>query len=153
MPGEKPPIHRTFDQLVKAMQGLRSTTKQDDGYVMDYDGGTVRLVPGKLAGVNWVHIYITLTGFEVGTRFDWAQKLLVANKEMCQATPIPSWFAVDKGNRVLFVNRLDWQYLPPPVLDDHILRNISQMKEALLEEGVGRILAQRHHAPNDLHTS
>ena len=151
VPRLQEPLYRTFDELITAMQPFRATSERSNGYVLDYDGAPVRLIPGNKGDSKWFDIQITLTGIEISTRLDWAHTVLLSNRDMCQATPIPTWFAIDEDKRILLVNRLYWQTLEAKALDSHIVRSITDMKQALIEIGVGRILAQHHHATHDLH--
>jgi len=106
------------------------------------EANPVYLVRGEWRGTHWIDICIQLTGIVVNTLHS-SKHLLQANAEMCSATPIPSWFAANEDDKALFINRLDWRHISAEVLDDHIQRCVSQMKEALVEEGVAPIIASQ----------
>ena len=125
---------------------MRPSFVEGNKTFFDFAGNPVYLVAIENEGVHWVDIFMRLTGIRAD-RLDWARKLLKDNREMASATPIPSWFAIDNEGRVVFVNRLDWRHTSAEVLEDHIRRATDEMRKALIEDGVGNILAQRHHRP------
>ncbi|NJM33013.1 MAG: hypothetical protein HC848_09400 [Limnobacter sp.] len=126
---------KTFEELLTALDAKRPTEKTAKGKVYFYKDLPVRFVAGELEGIHWMDIQIELPRFTISS-IKGAQKVLEANVEMGMATPIPTWFgATEKGN-VVFINRLDWQHITPEILDDHVMRCIDQMSQALAAEGV-----------------
>ncbi len=89
-----------------------------------------------MEGVHWVDIHIELKNFHLDSLAA-ATKVLQANREMGISTPIPTWFAMsEKTGRLIFINRLDWRHVTSKILEDHVMRCIEQMSEALRTEGV-----------------
>jgi hypothetical protein len=109
--------------------------KRGDVTVVFFKDHPVVLQPGEMLDIHWVDIQIELPRFRADN-IHTAQKLLSANKEMGAASPIPSWFACGDKGEVLFVNRLDWRHVTAETLEDHIVRCIDQMNEALRSDGV-----------------
>lgn len=128
-------MHTSFDELLKNIGQRRPS--QVDGNVKKFyfkDHPVVFQV-GEMEGIHWVDIQIELPRFRID-HIGAARKILEANREMGVSTPIPTWFACGPKGETLFINRLDWQHISAEVLDDHIVRCIEQMSEALVAEGV-----------------
>lgn len=131
----EPEMNTDFDALLDQMSRRRPSQKRDGQTVLFFKDHAVTLQRGEMADIHWVDIIIELPRFRADS-LQACRKLLEANQEMGAATPIPTWFAAGKKGEVLFVNRLDWQHVSAEVLDDHIMRCIEQMSEALVTEGV-----------------
>lgn len=128
-------MKKTFDQLLAEVSARRPSENRPTGRVFFFKEHVVQLVAGEMEGIHWVDIQIELSRFQL-TNLGAALKVLKANLEMGAATPIPTWFAANANGTLIFINRLDWQHLSADVLDDHIMRCIDQMGQALASEGV-----------------
>lgn len=129
-------MYNKFDDLLKDLGQTRPNQATPNGPVFFFNDHPVWLGAGEMEGVHWVDIHIELKQFTVDNLVA-AKKVLQANREMGMSTPIPTWFAVnEKTDRLILVNRLDWRHITRNVLEDHILRCIEQMGEALRTEGV-----------------
>ncbi|HEX4879332.1 MAG TPA: hypothetical protein VFV39_05760 [Limnobacter sp.] len=124
-----------FEDLMRDMQSMRPHQKHAHGLVFFFNDQPVRLVAGEMEGVHWMDIHIELTRFRTDT-LQAAKKVLMANREMGGATPIPTWFAMNDKDQLVFINRLDWRHISAKILEEHILRCIEQMGIALQSEGV-----------------
>ncbi|HEX4918859.1 MAG TPA: hypothetical protein VFV43_13235 [Limnobacter sp.] len=127
--------YNRFDDLMRDMQAKRPSEQHPDGPVFFFNDQPVRLIAGEMEGVHWMDIHIELTRFRTDT-FQAAKKVLIANREMGGATPIPTWFAMNEKDQLVFINRLDWRHISTNILEEHILRCIDQMAMALQSEGV-----------------
>lgn len=129
-------MYKKFDDLLNDLARSRPTEKTQQGRLFFFNEQPVALIPGEMEGVHWVDIHIELKRFHVDTLAA-ALKVLQANLEMGSSTPIPTWFAInERTSKLVFINRLDWRYITCKVLEDHIVRCIEQMGEALRTEGV-----------------
>lgn len=128
-------MNTSFSSLTDQLARKRPTQKRGDETVFFFKDHAVQLQQGQMADIHWVDIIIELPRFRADS-VNACKKLLEANKEMGSATPIPTWFAAGSKGEVLFINRLDWQHVSAEVLDDHIMRCIEQMSDALMTEGV-----------------
>lgn len=128
-------MSESFEKLLEQLAAKRPTQRKEPHWEFFFKDHKVQLLSGEMEDVAWVDIQITLPRFKL-TNLASNQKVLKANLEMGAATPIPTWFAADANNQVVFINRLDWRHLTADVLDDHISRCIEQMSEALATEGV-----------------
>ncbi|MDH4396268.1 MAG: hypothetical protein QE278_11345 [Limnobacter sp.] len=128
-------MKKTFDSLLAEVSARRPSENRPTGRVFFYKEHPVQLIAGEMEGIHWVDIQIELKRFQL-TNLNAALKVLKANLEMGAATPIPTWFAANAQGTLIFINRLDWQHLSVDVLDDHIMRCIEQMGQALASEGV-----------------
>ncbi|HEX4843618.1 MAG TPA: hypothetical protein VFV57_08095 [Limnobacter sp.] len=124
-----------FDDLVRDLKSTRPSEQQAEGLVFYFNDQPVRLVAGEMEGVHWMDIHIELSRFRADT-LQAAKKVLMANREMGGATPIPTWFAMNDKDQLVFINRLDWRHISAKILEEHILRCIDQMAMALQSEGV-----------------
>lgn len=127
-------VNDTFENLLNELAKKRPNKKIDSLTYFYFKDHPVFLQSGEMEGIHWMDIYIELPRFRADN-INTCRKLLQSNREMATATPIPTWFAAGEKGEVLFVNRLDWQHVSADVLDDHILRCIDQMSEALMSEG------------------
>ncbi|KYP10453.1 MAG: hypothetical protein A0129_12705 [Limnobacter sp. CACIAM 66H1] len=129
-------MYQKFDDLLKDLQQNRPSNLTPQGRVFFFNDQSVLLQHGELEGITWVDIHIELKRFHI-ENLSAAKKVLQANCEMGNSTPIPSWFAINvKNDCLVFINRLDWRHLTCKILEDHILRCIEQMGSALTSEGV-----------------
>lgn len=129
-------MYQKFDDLLKDLQQNRPSNLTPQGRVFFFNDQSVLLQHGELEGITWVDIHIELKRFHI-ENLSAAKKVLQANCEMGNSTPIPSWFAINvKNDCLVFINRLDWRHLTCKILEDHILRCIEQMGSALATEGV-----------------
>lgn len=129
-------MYSKFDDLIKDLSQSRPTENTANGKVFYFNDQPVSLHAGEMEGVHWMDIHIELKRFMVDG-LSAARKVLQANREMGMSTPIPTWFAMnERTGALVFVNRLDWRHVSAKVLDDHILRCIEQMSDALKTEGV-----------------
>lgn len=123
-------MNTSFDKLVNEVARKRPIQKRNGNTVLFFNDHPVILQAGEMSDIHWVDIMIELPKFRVDS-INTAIKLLQANCEMASATPIPTWFGSGEKGETLFINRLDWQHVTAEVLDDHIMRCIEQMNEAL----------------------
>ncbi len=129
-------MYTKFDDLLNDLSRARPNEKGPNGRVFFFNDQPVELIAGEMEGVHWMDIHIELKNFRVDNLAA-AKKVLQANREMGASTPIPTWFASnERTERLIFINRLDWRHLSSKILEDHILRCIEQMGEALRTEGV-----------------
>ncbi|HEY1059788.1 MAG TPA: hypothetical protein VGE55_13745 [Limnobacter sp.] len=129
-------MYDKFEQLLNDFGAKRPSEKTPLGPVYYINEHPVRLIPGEMEGIHWMDIQIGLPRFRL-ENLESAKKVLQANREMGSATPIPTWFGLgDKQDHLVFINRLDWRHVDARVLEDHILRCIEQMGQALMTEGV-----------------
>lgn len=129
-------MYKKFDDLLIDLGRKRPSQKSPTGTVFFFNDHEVRLIAGEMEQVHWMDIQIELPRFRVDN-LQAAKKVLQANREMGMATPIPTWFALsEKGDCLVFVNRLDWRHVTDQVVESHILRCIDQMSQALKTEGV-----------------
>lgn len=124
-----------FDDLTRDLSSRRPSKQFPDGPVFYFNDQPVRLIAGEMEGVHWMDIHIELTRFRADN-LQAAKKVLIANREMGGSTPIPTWFALNDQDQLIFINRLDWRHISAKILEDHILRCIDQMASALQSEGV-----------------
>lgn len=129
-------MYSKFDDLLNDLSRSRPTERGPNGRVFFFSDQPVELFAGEMEGVHWVDIHIELKNFHVNN-LSAAKKVLQANREMGSPTPIPTWFAInEKNDKLVFINRLDWRHISCKILEDHILRCIEQMGDALRTEGV-----------------
>lgn len=129
-------MYQKFEELLMDIGQKRPSQKSDSGPVFFFNDQAVRFMVGEMEGVHWMDIQIELPRFRM-ENLQAAKKVLQANREMGMATPIPTWFALsEKGDYLVFINRLDWRHVSAKVLDEHVLRCIEQMSQALATEGV-----------------
>lgn len=128
-------MNKTFDSLLAEISARRPSENRPTGKVFFFKEHPVQLLAGEMEGIHWVDIQIELKRFQL-SNLSAALKVLKANLEMGGATPIPTWFAASAHDTLIFINRLDWQHISVDVLDDHIMRCIDQMGQALASEGV-----------------
>ncbi|CAB9508971.1 expressed unknown protein [Seminavis robusta] len=125
-----------FGQFQEGFASVRPSAIVDGKIHYDYGNGCiVHLQAGEMDGIDWMDIFIKIP-IDPVDMFQVTRKLLQSNMAMAAATPIPTWFAMDEEDNIFFVNRLDWRHVTYAVLDDHIVRCVDQMREALLSEGV-----------------
>lgn len=128
-------MKKTFNSLLAEVAARRPSETRPSGRVFFFKEHPVQLIAGEMEGIHWVDIQIELKRFQL-SNLNAALKVLKANLEMGAATPIPTWFAANASGTLIFINRLDWQHLSVEVLEDHIMRCIDQMGQALASEGV-----------------
>lgn len=128
-------MNTSFNDLIADMRQRRPSEKTAEGLVFFVKDHPVRLIDGEMEGIHWVDIHVGLNRFRMDGMIQ-ARKVLQANLEIGSATPIPSWFAIDKQDRIVYINRLDWRHIEASVLDEHIGRCIDFMNEALAGEGL-----------------
>ena len=129
-------MYTKFDDLLNDLSRSRPTEKGPNGKIFFFNDQPVELIAGEMEGVHWMDIHIELKNFRVDN-IAAAKKVLQANREMGASTPIPTWFAAnERTERLIFINRLDWRHLSCKILEDHVLRCIEQMGEALRTEGI-----------------
>lgn len=129
-------MYKKFDDLLMDLSGQRPTQSDSQGKVFFFNDQPVRLIAGQMEDVHWMDIHIELKRFKVDN-LGGAKKVLMANIEMGGFTPIPTWFGLNPNtDNLVFINRLDWRHITVKILDEHIMRCIAQMAEALNTEGV-----------------
>ncbi|MCR2747388.1 hypothetical protein [Limnobacter parvus] len=129
-------MYTKFNDLLTDLSRSRPSERGPTGPVFFFNDQPVALLEGEMEGVHWVDIHIELRNFHVDNLAA-AKKVLQANREMGSSTPIPTWFAInEKTDKLIFINRLDWRHISCQILEDHVLRCIEQMGEALRTEGV-----------------
>lgn len=129
-------MYTKFNDLLTDLSRSRPSERGPNGPVFFFNDQPVALLEGEMEGVHWVDIHIELRNFHVDNLAA-AKKVLQANREMGSSTPIPTWFAInEKTDKLIFINRLDWRHISCQILEDHVLRCIEQMGEALRTEGV-----------------
>ena len=129
-------MYKKFDDLLADLAQSRPSERTPNGPVFFFNDQPVALHEGEMEGVHWVDIHIELKHFHVDNLAA-AKKVLQANREMGRSTPIPTWFAInEKTDKLVFINRLDWRHLTRKILEDHVMRCIEQMGQALRTEGV-----------------
>ena len=129
-------MYQKFEELLIDIGQNRPSQKSDSGPVFYFNDQAVRFMAGEMEGVHWMDIQIEMPRFRVDN-LESAKKILIANREMGMATPIPTWFALSEKQDVLvFINRLDWRHVTAEVVDSHVLRCIEQMEQALMTERV-----------------
>lgn len=129
-------MYDKFDDLLRDMSARRPSQKTQFGQVFFINDHSVSLVAGEMQGIHWMDIQIEMPRFRVDN-LESAKKILIANREMGMATPIPTWFALSEKQDVLvFINRLDWRHVTAEVVNSHVLRCIEQMEQALMTERV-----------------
>lgn len=129
-------MYQKFDDLMKDIGQIRPSSNTPKGRIFYFNDHAVTFHQGEMEGITWVDIHIELKRFRLDN-LSAAKKVLQANKEMGESTPIPTWFAADEKTDILiFINRLDWRHITCKIIDDHIMRCIEQMGNALISEGV-----------------
>lgn len=129
-------MYKKFDDLLADLGRSRPSEQTPTGRLFFFNDQPVGLHAGEMEGVHWVDIHIELKRFHLDS-FASAKKVLQANREMGASTPIPTWFALnEKTEKLIFINRLDWRYITCKILEDHVMRCIDQMGNALRTEGV-----------------
>lgn len=129
-------MYTKFNDLLTDLSRSRPSERGPIGPVFFFNDQPVVLLEGEMEGVHWVDIHIELRNFHVDNLAA-AKKVLQANREMGSSTPIPTWFAInEKTDKLIFINRLDWRHVSSKILEDHVMRCIEQMGEALRTEGV-----------------
>lgn len=129
-------MYKKFDDLLHDLGRTRPSEKTATGPVFFFNEQPVSLYPGEMEGVHWVDIHIELKRFRV-ENITSAKKVLQANREMGASTPIPTWFAInEKNDNLIFINRLDWRHITAKILEDHVMRCIQEMGQALQMERV-----------------
>jgi hypothetical protein len=129
-------MYQRFDDLLKDLTKSCPSENRPSGKVFYFKDQAVAFFAGEMEGIHWMDIHIELKHFHVNNLLA-AKKVLQANAEMGLSTPIPTWFALDaKADKLVFINRLDWRHVSCKILEDHILRCIEQMSDALRSEGI-----------------
>ncbi len=129
-------MYTKFDDLLADLGRSRPNERTQQGPVFFFNDQPVALHAGEMEGVHWMDIHIELNNFHVDNMAA-AKKVLQANREMGASTPIPTWFAInEKTDKLVFINRLDWRHVSCKILEDHVVRCIEQMGQALRTEGV-----------------
>lgn len=129
-------MYNKFEDLLSDLKQSRPNQQTPNGPVYFFNDHPVWFGAGEMEGVHWVDIHIELKHFMLDN-LNATKKVLQANREMGMSTPIPTWFAInEKNDRLILVNRLDWRHISCKILEDHVLRCIEQMGEALRTEGV-----------------
>lgn len=129
-------MYTKFDHLLADLDRSRPSERTQNGPIFYFNDQAVALHAGEMEGVHWMDIHIELKNFHVDNMAA-ARKVLQANREMGASTPIPTWFAInEKTDRLIFINRLDWRHVSCKILEEHVMRCIEQMGQALRTEGV-----------------